>query len=964
MTTPAAADATLAASCPYPSPGAPGGAALPELVRIARLAARILDAPATLVTLVGEDGEMVAAGVGLRAALRVGAALPLSAALPLRAGEPGRLALADSRRRTGPHFAALARSGVVACLAHPFLDGCGTLRGTLAAIDFLPRSWGKDEVAVLGDLAMFAGSAVELTETRVHVRQANGALEAARAALTSAGALRRVAEQPPVGLVTLEEGRICWANSEFARTVGYTLDELMSMESPEDLLFDGTDRERMLRQAATLEPGAGSVHVCTPLRRRDGSSVRVELRLGRVAESDRFLLVGAVQDVSIAAAEDERLRADLARFRRAFDDDLCGVVIAAADCRIIACNAEFARITGFPSAEAAVGVALNRLEPEPGELAARVGRLRRERGSTEPGELELIRRDGTRVKVVARLAADFDPGGAPAEYRGYLVDVTQRALREEALRLTGERLRLLELATNDVTWDWDLTTGQMTWNDAGPLRLRYAPDEVQPSLAWHFERVHPHDRERVVAGLHEAISGVAQAWTDEYRFLRGDGTYATVHDRAHVMRNSRGEPVRVTGWMVDVTERKRGEEAQRFLAQASATLDSSLNVGITATNLVRLCIPVLADFCALDLVAEDGAVQRVAVAHHRHAREHLLAADAHLPAGTPAGTNPVAQVARTGEPVLRAECDEPALAALDASLGAGHARRLGTHSYMLVPVVAHERVLAVLTLGLAQRGRRYGPMDLMLAKDLAHRAALSLENARLYETAQRALGAREEILGVVSHDLRSPLSAIVMSTEALADDSLGSRMSPHQWIDMIRRAADQMNALIDDLLDVSSMEAGRFEVVPSLQDLPRLLAESCEQFYPICKVHDLKLECLVDGEFPLIALDARQIRRVIGNLIGNAIKFSRRGGVIRVRVEHAEGELWVAVSDEGVGISEEHLPHVFDRFWKANQVDRRGAGLGLAISRGIVEAHGGRIWVDSPVGVGSTFRFSLPLPEE
>src|SRR5262249_7128028 len=150
---------------------------------------------------------------------------------------------------------------------------------------------------------------------------------------------------------------------------------------------------------------------------------------------------------------------------------------------------------------------------------------------------------------------------------------------------------------------------------------RYAPDEVRPSLEWHFERVHPEDRERVVAGLHQAISGGAEAWTDEYRFLRGDGTYATRHDPAHLGRNPRGPAVRVTGWMVDVTERKRGEETQRFLARASAVLDSALDVGVTAGNLARVCIPVLADFCTLDLVDGDGGVRREAAAHVRGTRE-------------------------------------------------------------------------------------------------------------------------------------------------------------------------------------------------------------------------------------------------------------------------------------------------------------------------------------------------------
>jgi PAS domain S-box-containing protein len=962
VTTPAALSTDgVAPTLPAVPPSVPGGAAGPDLERVARLAARVLDAPAALVTLIDGSGETVAAGTGLRSGLQVGAALRLTHALPRHGGVVGPLSVRDSRRGGGRRVAALARSGVVACLAQPLRDAAGTLRGALAAVDFLPRAWVGDEEMVLHELAAFACHEMERMDAQAEAREVGAALHLARDALTGAEALRGIAEQPLVGLFMLEAGRFRWANPEFARIVGYTLEEITAMDTPEDLLFEGEDRERLLHAARTLQPTDGSVHVCTPMRRRDGSQARVELHLGRLTMGDRFVVVGAGQDVGLATAQDDSLHTELARYRRVFEDDLCGTVVASRDCRIVACNPEFARLAGFPSPQAAVGVELNRLEATPGELAERVERLRRGGGATGPSELEMVRRDGTRVRVVARLAADFDEDGRPLEFRGYLVDVTQRALREQALRLSDERLRLLELATNDVTWDWDLATGRLTWNDAGPVRLRYTPDEVRHSPEWHFERVHPDDRERVVAGLHGAIGGVDAAWTDEYRFLRGDGTYATVHDRAYVMRNPRGEPVRVTGWMVDVTERKRVEENQRFLARAGTVLDSALDVEVTAASLARLCIPVLGDFCMVDLVEPDGSVRRQAVAHVRPAREKLLLRGAVLPPATEPGASPVEQVARTGVPVFCAECDDAELASLDAALEPGNARRLGTHAYMVVPVAAHDKVMAVLTLGIAQRGRRYGPMDLLLAKEVAQRGALALENARLYQTAQRALRAREEVLGVVSHDLRNPLHTIVTTAMFLSEITRERREETRRWLDVIGRAAEQMDSLIGDLLDVSSMEAGRFEVALAGRDLAALLCESCEQFRPLCRTQELELRCEIPGTLPPVPFDERQLQRVLGNFLGNAIKFSHKGGSIRLRAEAAPGEVRVGVTDQGPGIPEEHRARVFDRFWKGDGADRRGAGLGLAIAQGIVEAHGGRIWVESQPGVGSTFWFALPL---
>ncbi|HEU4453879.1 MAG TPA: GAF domain-containing sensor histidine kinase, partial [Longimicrobium sp.] len=402
------------------------------------------------------------------------------------------------------------------------------------------------------------------------------------------------------------------------------------------------------------------------------------------------------------------------------------------------------------------------------------------------------------------------------------------------------------------------------------------------------------------------------------------------------------------------------EESQRFLARASAVLDSALDVGVTAGSLARLCIPFLADFAVLDLAEENGGVRRAAAAHLRPSRERLLSPDAAVPPRASAEGSPVLGVVATGEPVLCAECDDEALDRLDRVLGDGNARRLGTHSYMVVPVKVHDTVLAALTLGLAQPGRRYGPMDLMLARDLAYRAGLALENARLYQTAQRALRAREEVLGVVSHDLRGPLSTIVTTAVLLSETGRERRDETRRWLDVIRRAADQMNTLIGDLLDVGSMEAGRFAVEPRPGDLRALLEETCEQLRPVCDARGLRLECEAGDGLPAVPLDARQVARVLGNLAGNAIKFTPPGGTIRLHASAHGGEARVEVSDTGPGIPAEQLPMVFDRFWKGRRGDGQGAGLGLTIARGIVEAHGGRIGVESAGGRGSTFWFTLP----
>ncbi|HEX6041282.1 ATP-binding protein, partial [Longimicrobium sp.] len=869
------------------------------------------------------------------------------------------VAVRDARRSHLPGVGSLAEAGVVACLAAPLLDPAGRVLGTLAAMDWLPRRWQRDDRVLLHELALIAAGDVAEMEARDERARVEDALARARAAVAGAEGPPGSRHAPRVGMFTTEGGRITWTNPELARIAGYSMEEMIAMELPENLLLDH-DHGRLLARLEGPEPYAADVHVCTEIRRRGATPARAELCVRRVELGDRFVLAGAVRDLEDGPDDQEALRAEAGRYRRAFEDDLSGVVIAAPDCRIVACNAEFARILGLPSPEAAVGMELGRLEPEPGPLAARVERLR----GGQPGgpeELEVARHDGTTAHVVARLAATLGPDGAVVEYRGYLVDVTQRALREHALLQSDERLRLLELATNDVTWEWDLATGRTTWNEAGPRRFRYAPHEVRATLEWQVERIHPEDRERVMAGLQQAVAGIGDAWADEYRFLRGDRTYATVHNRAYLVRNPRGEPVRVIGWMVDVTERKRTEESQRFLARASALLDATLDVGVTAANLARLCIPALADLCVLDLVEPNGDVRRAAAAHGRQARERLLNPSSCLSAGTRDPEHPILAAVASGEPSLCTECDAAALAGLDRVFGDGNARRLGVHSYMVVPIRAHDRLGAVMLLGLSQPGRRYDAMDLIVAKDLAVRAALALENARLYETVQHALSAREEVLGVVSHDLRGPLSTLVTTAVLLSETGRERREETRKWLDVIRRAANQMNQLIGDLLDVTQIEAGRFAVHLSPHSLYALLGQTCEQWGTLASAGGLRLECDVEPGLPEVELDERQMARVLANLLGNALKFTPEGGTVRLHAAAAGSEARICVTDTGPGLTAEQAGRVFDRFWKASEGDRRGAGLGLAIARGIVEAHHGRIGVDSTPGKGSTFWITLPV---
>ena len=251
-------------------------------------------------------------------------------------------------------------------------------------------------------------------------------------------------------------------------------------------------------------------------------------------------------------------------------------------------------------------------------------------------------------------------------------------------------------------------------------------------------------------------------------------------------------------------------------------------------------------------------------------------------------------------------------------------------------------------------------LRVVVARDLTERK-LAEERSLQLAREQAARAARDEMLGIVAHDLRNPLGTIHMAAELLAESIPEEQKVQRKQLDIVMRASDRMLRLVQDLLDVKRIEAGTFAVAPRPESAAQIVAEALDMLRSHATQAGLGIESACARDLPLVHADAQRIQQLLGNLVGNAIKFTPRGGEIVVQAE-SSGDGWVrfAVTDTGAGIPEEKLPHVFDRFWQAQPGDRRGIGLGLAIAKAIVDAHDGRIWAVSTVGVGTTFYFTLP----
>jgi PAS domain S-box-containing protein len=705
--------------------------------------------------------------------------------------------------------------------------------------------------------------------------------------------------------------------------------------------------------------------------------------------------------------------ADLARPRAAFDAATRAPVVLVVDDtdakRYVA--SRWLRRAGFEVVEACNGHEGLALAPR-ADLVVLDVRLPDLSG---PEVLRRLRADPatTRLPVLhlsahattARERASGLDGGAD----GYLTQpvdeeelvATVRALlrirRVEAeLRVSEERYRLAARATSDVLWDWDLATGVLRWSDAAAPLFRRAPDAVQPSAAWWFAQLHPDDRPRVVAGLRAIVDGAGEHWSDEYRLRRGDGSWATVFDRAFVAHDERGFPVRMIGSMLDVTERRRSEDALALLAEAGVRLAGALDSEETLRRFARFVVGRTADAC----VVFAGPALDAAEEAHLVPEPRDPAGNARLRVAEAEAADP--QVARRVQS-LRLEHDPPAAraaalllerhpsgtvldparddrdqhAARDAARdGTGDAtpadaraallRALGLPSALLVPLAARGRTFGVVLLGRA--GAPYVDADLALALELAGRAALAVDNALHYERAVVANRAKSDFLAVMSHELRTPLNAVLGYVDLLHLGVAGSQ-SPEgaRYLDRVKLASRHLLGLIEQILLFSRMEAGRELVHAAETDAAALARDAASLIEPLAREKALDFALHLgaaggaDGGLP-VETDVDKARQILLNLLGNAVKFTARGQV-RLDVHADAHAVRFVVADTGIGIAPHNLERVFDPFWQVEQRKTRtagGSGLGLTVSRRLARLLGGDVSATSEPGRGSRFVFTIP----
>ena len=409
----------------------------------------------------------------------------------------------------------------------------------------------------------------------------------------------------------------------------------------------------------------------------------------------------------------------------------------------------------------------------------------------------------------------------------------------------------------------------------------------------------------------------------------------------------------------DITRQKRGEEDERFLSVASSELAQTLAVEATARAIVDLPIPRLADACILDWLGPSNEMRRLTSTRQRPELTPALEGLGAEPL-TDDSPSPIIDAIRRNRREIVERVDDDWLEGADDPSLVPHWRPLGARSLVIVPLHVGGQALGALTLVRTSDA----PIDAerkSLIDKYALAAASALENARLYDAARQANRARDDMLGIVSHDMRNPISAIAMCARVLAENPPADDAARNALLVTIRESTEWVNRLIDDLLDVANIERGRLSLNLSTHEPSQLALQALHMFDVEAKENGIALEARLPTNLPLAAADGARVVQVLANLLRNAIKFTPRDGHVEVAIESHDSSLVFSVADTGPGIAAENQMKVFDRYWQASDGARtRSAGLGLSIAKGIVEAHGGRIWVDSELGRGSTFAFTIP----
>jgi len=530
-------------------------------------------------------------------------------------------------------------------------------------------------------------------------------------------------------------------------------------------------------------------------------------------------------------------------------------------------------------------------------------------------------------------------------------DLTAVRHAGEGLRTSEERFRLLTKAANDAIWDWDLITNAVWWSEGFETLFGYRREDVDPTVKSWTDYIHPEDLIRVTDGIHQIIEHGDESWADEYRFRRQDGSYAYVLDRGHIIRDDAGKAVRMVGGMTDQTERKRAEEALHEVNEKFHLLADNI------TDAFWIRSPDMREVHYISPAFEriwDRSVESLYANPQQwldftlpEDRDRVRAVFAALMGDVPSLDIEYRIVRPDGEiRWVRVR----GFQVRDA------ADKLIRLTGIVTDITERQRAAEALRTSVEEISRT----------NLALQAEV-VERKRAEDAADTANRSKSEFLANMSHEIRTPMNGVIGMTELALGTDL--TLEQREYLDIVKKSAESLLTVINDILDFSKIEAGKLalDVIPF--DVNDCVATAVKLLATRAHAKGLELAYEIRPDAPTALLgDPGRLRQIITNLMANAIKFTEHGEVVLTVDAEAQtaddATLRFSVSDTGIGIPPGQQEAIFKPFIQADGSTTRkygGTGLGLSISTTLVALLGGRIWLESEPGRGSTFHFTVPF---
>ena len=779
-----------------------------------------------------------------------------------------------------------------------------------------------------------------------------------------------------------------WAGQTAADWVGTPLDGLLA-DCPEAL--KPTFQERF-----PLSSGVTWNGVVT-LQRPDGSSLPTHMAWAPLSPQPGQAAQAVATFYPLSEPVSSKPRHGIeSQLRRILDSNIIGILFSDIHGHILEANDAFLNLIGYTRAEMQTSQ-ISWLDLTPPECAPAESRAAVElmnTGSCKPYEKQYIHKQGHRIDVLVGFTF---LEGSREQVVCIVLDITQQKQMERALKEQEEQYRLLQSATNDAIWYWDLRTQQLQWNGSLYTLFQHGVDQQTASIAWWEEQIHPEDRGEVLASLQEVLENRNPLWTAQYRFRCGDESYATVIDRGYVVFDpDTQEPIRMIGSMMDITQQVATQQSlksslnrERLIRRINDITNQTFDLRQIVNAVAReIALFFRVDRCLINTIDSAQGVTQ----------PRLFDQYCCDPSIRPVNTRDIPLTGIHPDSVLFQASTLPQLVNLPDVLASlqENQQQFGCYQLLddsarqaLTRYVDHYSLRSLLMYEIHYRGIPFGSISLHqcsgprfwdaeavnLLKDIATHLGVAFYQADLFQKekqsrqlAELANERKSHFFANMSHELRTPLNAIIGYSEMLLSGMAQTPDKQLRYAHNIATSGRHLLNMVNDILDLSKVEAGKLSLSLQPIHLSVFLGEVQGMMQEMARQKQVTLILEPPPAIlpAILEADPARLKQIFINLIHNGLKFNHVGGQVTVRLQPSPDHqrLVVTVADTGIGIPAQELDNLFSDFYQVDQTLARqyeGTGLGLSLTKRLVELHGGTISVSSVEGAGSTFQVTLPL---